>query len=432
MILFLYLLSQVCEFSVSVLGRVCAGPVPVLRSFDIRPGLPLLVSRLILLIASIFQPLCMNCVAVLTMLIQYRIYFTHTCRLQWAPFVNPMHLYISGVTFNEFSSNGDATDDGTEQSITFDDVNERYGFETRRGQAVLRLVFIAVLYRILWFLVLKLREIASEKRRLRRYMGAARHRARRLVTAGLRWRRMRQKGYTVSAEDGARMGSIAGVSLIPVGVVPSSPDDYSMMTTGHGVVPVYTPKMGQSGSNNVSSASSSSSSSGGIYSSTSPRQSTSSTTTPSLSAQASRNSDGVGRKSMSDAIPIRGSSVSASSSTYFGSSGNPSLSSSVRTSDAPRLSLSMADGADEAADLARRQSTGSMFVMPGGASSYKGRFSDGIMTSSMPSQDSSRMPNASTSAPSMAVNALQEDDEGGAIDDDLLSPTYDDDFNYTM
>ena len=152
-------------------------------------------------------------------------------RLTWVPQINPMHLYLSGLSYNEFSGNINASG----SSDTFEYLQDEYGFHVSRSRAVIRLLLMAIMYRVIWLLLLKLREIANEKRRLRRAMGAAKRRAKKIVSAGLRWRKSRD-GYHVST----RNESVIGVGLINVG----GDDDYSMMSTLHGSrSPVFSTKM---------------------------------------------------------------------------------------------------------------------------------------------------------------------------------------------
>jgi hypothetical protein len=151
-------------------------------------------------------------------------------RLTWIPQINPMHLYLSGLSYNEFSGNVDASG----SSDTFEYLQDEYGFHISRSRAVIRLLLMAIMYRVIWLLLLKLREIANEKRRLRRAMGAAKRRAKKIVSAGLRWSKSRD-GYVSTRNE-----SIGGVGLINVG----SDDDYSMMSTAHGVrSPVFSTKL---------------------------------------------------------------------------------------------------------------------------------------------------------------------------------------------
>lgn len=97
--------------------------------------------------------------------------------LKWIPYINPMHMFLSGLAYNEFSGNSEATGHNSD----FDYIKNQYNFNTLRAPALARILFVAILYRLVWLLLLKLREIASQKRRLRRAMGAARRRARKLV-----------------------------------------------------------------------------------------------------------------------------------------------------------------------------------------------------------------------------------------------------------
>ena len=140
-----------------------------------------------------------------------------------------MHVFLSGVSYNEFSGNSD-----TDIAI-FENIKDNYGFHLTRSRAIIRLLLLALLYRIIWLLLLKLREIATEKKRLRRAMGAAKRRAKRLVSAGLRWRKSRQ-GYAMAGDN--RDASVAGVGLVGIDA-----DDYTAMNSTHGGrVPVFSPK----------------------------------------------------------------------------------------------------------------------------------------------------------------------------------------------
>lgn len=97
--------------------------------------------------------------------------------LQWIAYINPMHIFLSGLAYNEFSGNDAATGHNSD----FDYVKHHYDFNTLRAPALFRILFVAFFYRFIWLLLLKLREIASEKSRLRRVVGATRRRARKLV-----------------------------------------------------------------------------------------------------------------------------------------------------------------------------------------------------------------------------------------------------------
>ena len=105
-----------------------------------------------------------------------------------------MHFYLTGVFENEFEGNDSALGNKAYESL-----KNEYGFEGNADTSILALIGIGVVYRMLWLLSLKHRELIQQRHLLQKVVKAAHRKVKVLVTAGLRFSK-RKDGYTDAAE----------------------------------------------------------------------------------------------------------------------------------------------------------------------------------------------------------------------------------------
>lgn len=95
-----------------------------------------------------------------------------------------MFYYLNGVFVNEFDGNSDASGD-----INYDDLKNFYAFQYSRVQSIWIVVFIGVIYRLIWLLLLAVWDTSNKQDGIyRSRVSQVRRKARKLVHAGLRWR----------------------------------------------------------------------------------------------------------------------------------------------------------------------------------------------------------------------------------------------------
>jgi hypothetical protein len=114
--------------------------------------------------------------------------------LSWGALLNPMHFFLTGVFENEFDHNNDALGDKAYEAI-----KNEYGFMGNSNTSIFALIGIGVVYRLLWLLSLKHRELIQQRHVLQKVVRAAHRKVKVLVTAGLRFSK-RNDGYTDAAE----------------------------------------------------------------------------------------------------------------------------------------------------------------------------------------------------------------------------------------
>lgn len=115
---------------------------------------------------------------------------------KWIIYVNPMYFFLTGCFDNEFSNNSNALGDNT-----FDTVASYYGFTFNRVYSALALFGYGFLYRLLWLLLLRTHEIVKNREIMER-VGAAKKKARNIISASLRWSD-KYKTTTMSIEEEA-------------------------------------------------------------------------------------------------------------------------------------------------------------------------------------------------------------------------------------
>lgn len=115
-------------------------------------------------------------------------------RLSWGALLNPMHFFLTGVFENEFEGNNGALGDKAYEAI-----KNEYGFIGNSDTSVIALIVIGVVYRLLWLLSLKHRELIQQRHVLQKAVKAAQRKVKVLVTAGLRFSK-RNDGYTDAAD----------------------------------------------------------------------------------------------------------------------------------------------------------------------------------------------------------------------------------------
>jgi hypothetical protein len=105
-------------------------------------------------------------------------------RTRWGAIINPMSYYLNGVFVNEFDGNSDASGD-----VNYSDLKNLYDFHFSRGQCFWIVVFIGVLYRLFWLILLAIWDTSIQQEgNYQSRVSQVRRKARKLVTAGLRWR----------------------------------------------------------------------------------------------------------------------------------------------------------------------------------------------------------------------------------------------------
>lgn len=115
---------------------------------------------------------------------------------KWIIYINPMYYFLTGAFDNEFKSNANAL--GTN---SFDSVASYYGFTLNRVDAALVLFGYGFVYRLLWLLLLRTHEVVKNREIMER-VGAAKKRARNIISASLRWSN-KYKTTTMSIEEEA-------------------------------------------------------------------------------------------------------------------------------------------------------------------------------------------------------------------------------------
>jgi len=115
---------------------------------------------------------------------------------KWIIYINPMYFFLTGCFDNEFSNNSNALNDNS-----FDTIASYYGFTFNRIYSALALFGYGFLYRLLWLLLLRTHEIVKNREIMER-VGAAKKRARNIISASLRWSD-KYKTTTMSIEEEA-------------------------------------------------------------------------------------------------------------------------------------------------------------------------------------------------------------------------------------
>jgi hypothetical protein len=109
-----------------------------------------------------------------------------------------MTYFLAGAFRNEFEDNTDAV--GSE--VAFSSLADMYSYHTSLADALLAVALFGLIYKLIWLLALKLYTVFKRRAVLRR-VESVRKKARKIIQAGLRWRRDDpQDGYDADAAMG--------------------------------------------------------------------------------------------------------------------------------------------------------------------------------------------------------------------------------------
>eukprot|EP01034_Spumella_vulgaris_P022154 gene22154-28261_t len=118
--------------------------------------------------------------------------------IQWGSYICPMTYYLAGCFRNEFEDNSDAIG----PDIAFSNLADMYDYHTTLTDSFLAVVVFGLIYKLIWLVALKLYTVFKRRAVLRR-VESVRKKARKIITAGLRWRRDdQQDGYDADAAMG--------------------------------------------------------------------------------------------------------------------------------------------------------------------------------------------------------------------------------------
>ncbi len=110
-----------------------------------------------------------------------------------------MSYYLAGCFRNELDGN----DAALGQTVTFASLADMYDFHTSLVESVLAVALIGIIYKLIWLVLLKLLTMLKRRAVMRR-VHSVRKKARKILTAGLRWRENTGSGF----EDDAAMGDM--------------------------------------------------------------------------------------------------------------------------------------------------------------------------------------------------------------------------------
>ena len=108
-----------------------------------------------------------------------------------------MYYFLTGAFDNEFNNNNSALGNNS-----FNTIASYYGFTLNRVNSAFILFAYGFLYRLLWLLLLRSYEVIKNREIMER-VGAAKKRARNIVSASLRWSSKYNKTTTISIEEEA-------------------------------------------------------------------------------------------------------------------------------------------------------------------------------------------------------------------------------------
>ena len=94
-----------------------------------------------------------------------------------------MAYYLAGCFRNEMQDNSKAIAD-----VAYDSLADMYSYHVSLVGAMVALILIGIIYRVIWLVVLKIYTVLKRRAVMRR-VESARRKARKIITAGLRWRR---------------------------------------------------------------------------------------------------------------------------------------------------------------------------------------------------------------------------------------------------
>lgn len=109
-----------------------------------------------------------------------------------------MTYYLAGAFRNEFENNADAVG----PDVAFSSLADMYSYHTSLADALLAVALFGLIYKLIWLVVLKLYTVFKRRAVLRRVENV-RKKARKIIQAGLRWRRDdAQEGYDADSAMG--------------------------------------------------------------------------------------------------------------------------------------------------------------------------------------------------------------------------------------
>ncbi len=112
-----------------------------------------------------------------------------------------MSYYLAGCFRNEIQSNSEAAGDAA-----FNSLEDMYSYHTSLEQSMLALLLIGIIYRAIWLVILKLHTVFKRRAVVRR-VESMRKKARKIIKAGLRWRR-RSDSMSEHYDADAAMGEL--------------------------------------------------------------------------------------------------------------------------------------------------------------------------------------------------------------------------------
>jgi len=101
----------------------------------------------------------------------------------WISYLSPMSYYLAGLMANEYNGNDSAL-----TSISYDQIQDIYGYHTEDYSALIVIAGIGFLYKLLWLYSLFSMESISKTQILRKDRGVRKKMSRKILSAGLRWR----------------------------------------------------------------------------------------------------------------------------------------------------------------------------------------------------------------------------------------------------
>jgi hypothetical protein len=86
--------------------------------------------------------------------------------MHWTMLLSPMSYFLAGCLRNEFQGNDDALG-----SVSFGEVEDQYGLKWSLTQSVVGILVMAVIYRTLWLLALRMHALSQERAIRRKVIG---------------------------------------------------------------------------------------------------------------------------------------------------------------------------------------------------------------------------------------------------------------------
>jgi hypothetical protein len=117
---------------------------------------------------------------------------TYPSWLRWGAYLNPMHFYLAAFFINEFHENSDTFPSSSTHH--YDDLRSQYGYQTSLLQSIFLMIVLGYVYKMLWLLSLKYRELWTlSTLPFKKVYRAAKKKMKKMMRAGLRFSKRRSR-----------------------------------------------------------------------------------------------------------------------------------------------------------------------------------------------------------------------------------------------